>query len=843
MLKKRTAKAYINELIDNQLLVSELEPMITGKEYVYQVIDVFSRIVNEKRSPILKSVLTKLIDINLVLKEIDLRVDNSVEVYHQLIELIRTMEIEFDENKLFQTDLTKEIIKGGLDSTIQNQLLEAVEVLSKICNPSKRTKMTTFARSFAERYDTQEIPLFNVLDPEIGIGYGVISNQHISPLTDHVKLNHTSVSEQVNQIVWDPLQRWIFSRLMDANKAGLYEISIKTEEISTFKSYLSEFPSSTSVVFRQIQHENLDISIEGVGGPSAGNFFGRFGHGSAAMNQTIESIIEHETNANPDVIFCEVVHLPENRVGNILLRPSYHEYEIPYLAQSSKSEEYTILLDDILVSVTDGIVYLRSKRLNKRIIPRLTSAHNSSFRTLPIYEFLCDIQTQQQCVGTYFNWGNLSIEFAFLPRLTFKNTVLFAATWGLSRTDLDNLYNQDDHLLPAAVSDFRKKWNLPALIILVDGDNELLVDLENILSVKTLLNTAGKKEKIVLREYLLPVSPDFLKDEQGELYANQYVASLLHHQETYKAIKTQRFVIEPDNESVQPRSYAFGSEWLYYKVYCGLNTSDKILKEVLYPLCNQLQNQGLIDEYFFMRYEDPKTHLRIRFHLTNGANDIALVSQLVNTYLDNALLNGHIWRVQIDPYVRELERYGSANISQIESIFYLDSKAYLRFLDQAFDYDLSTLRWMFVVKSIDAVISDFGFDLTERISLFKGLTNALSSEFGVDKLGKISIDKSYRDLRGQIEDALNATGIIDQYHISTFNTILSRRSKLIAPFVTHLKAVNTREQIDNIVVSIIHMIVNRGINANTRKNEVVIYNHLLKAYITRNAIDKKVSQV
>ena len=835
------AYIYINELIDSQLLVSELEPKITGIEYIHQIIEVLKRRVAEKNSLQLSSILETLLKINDILTDLDLQFNNSSETYSNLIQLIQTLEIEFDENMLLQTDLAKKIVSGGVDIGLQSELMEAIDVLSRICIPSKRHKIVHFAKSFTQRYDTREVPLLEVLDPEDGIGYGINKNQHISPLTERVHLDNASHSNQSTNVTWDPLQQWIFSKLINANRNNDYEVALKKEDVAHFHSHLKNFPSSTSIVFKRIEHQNLSIAIEGVGGTSASNLLGRFGHGSAEIDQSIRTIIDHETAYNPNVIFCEIVHLPDSRVGNILLRPSYHKYEIPYLAQSSKLKDYTVNLDDIMVSVIDNIVHLRSKRLNKRIIPRLTSAHNSSFRTLPIYEFLCDIQTQEQCVGTYFNWGSLSIEFPFLPRLKYNKTVLFAATWQLSQIDLAHLYSLEGEHLSRAMDDLRKKRNLPKLISLIDRDNELLINLENSFSIKMMLNTVIKKDRIVVREYLTPISENILKNEAGNLYSNQFVASLLNHKELYKSTSSQRFI--DISGELTPRSYFFGSEWLYYKIYCGINSADKILSEIIAPLAATLQEQNLIYKYFFIRFDDPKPHLRIRFHLVDPIKSINQVSLIVSAYLSTKEAKAHIFQIQIDSYIRELERYGAKNIAEIEEVFHLDSEACLNFIQKAYDHNINTLRWMYALKSVDTILSDFGYNTVSKILFLNPITNAFVTEFSLKKQDKITIDKAYRDLRDNIENALNLDGQIDEFQLDSLATILSARSQKMIPLVDALKKINTAEQLNSIIVSIIHMVINRVMNANTRQNEFLIYNHLVKAYNSRKAIEKRATPV
>ena len=64
-------------------------------------------------------------------------------------------------------------------------------------------------------------------------------------------------------------------------------------------------------------------------------------------------------------MFAEIVHLPESRIGNILMRPVLRQYEIPYLCGTTLSEEFQIPLTDLLVGIEGDKVVLRSQKLNK----------------------------------------------------------------------------------------------------------------------------------------------------------------------------------------------------------------------------------------------------------------------------------------------------------------------------------------------------------------------------------------------------------------------------------------------------------------------------------------------
>ena len=104
------------------------------------------------------------------------------------------------------------------------------------------------------------------------------------------------------------------------------------------------------------------------------------------MNPEIEkltrTILQREEANQPDCVYAEIVHLPESRIGNILMRPVLRKYEIPYLCGTTLSEEFQIPVTDLLVRIEGDKVVLRSKKLNKQVIPRMTTAHNFSMTTI-----------------------------------------------------------------------------------------------------------------------------------------------------------------------------------------------------------------------------------------------------------------------------------------------------------------------------------------------------------------------------------------------------------------------------------------------------------------------------
>jgi len=120
------------------------------------------------------------------------------------------------------------------------------------------------------------------------------------------------------------------------------------------------------------------------------------------------------------------------------------------------------------------------------------------------------------------------------------------------------------------------------------------------------------------------------------------------------------------------RTYIIGDEWLYMKLYSGTKTADTVLFEIVRPVTSQLLQEGIIDKWFYIRYSDPHNHLRLRFHYMNP-DHISKIIQTINKPIKKYIEKNLIWKIQVDTYQREIERYGENSIHLAEKIFYYDS--------------------------------------------------------------------------------------------------------------------------------------------------------------------------
>lgn len=519
------AKLFIEELIESQLLISELEPSVTGAEFLNQIIEILKPLKN----------IDHIIDLLFEFENdiVDIRnktIGISADVYKKIIEKLSKLETKYDIKYLFQTDLVISTKELKLNSDIPNDVLKGIEIMNKLTPKRTNENLLKFKEAFYERYEEREIPLLQALDVESGVGYiQNTDNRDLNPLVDDIIIPIDTSKNDYN-IKWNKLQSILLRKYNESLSKGLDEIEITDQDISDFDVNWDDLPTTFNAMVEIISSPGIDkhpiIKFSSAGGSSAANLLGRFCHSSSDLYDYVTKITETEKDAFQDSVLAEIVHLPESRTGNILLRPQIRDFEIPYLAKSSFSEDYQISIKDIVVSVKNRKkVVLSSKSLKKEIIPRLSNAHNFSNNALPVYQFLCDLQTQDLRGGVGFYWGVLSNEYDYLPRVRYKNIVLSEANWNIKRDEFRNVIEaKGEANIEKEIKLWKKKYNLPDYVLLVDGDNELLLQLNNMLCIKTLISLVKKRSKFLLKEFLFDPK-DAIAKRGNDSFTNQVVFS------------------------------------------------------------------------------------------------------------------------------------------------------------------------------------------------------------------------------------------------------------------------------------------------------------------------------
>lgn len=516
------ASGFLDQLVDSQLLISELEPSVSGPEFLDQIMPVLKRLSGTEH------IISELENVQSTLDRIDQNIGNNAYEYIKLSESLKKLGTEFELKYMFQTDMSLSVESNTLSYDTIKKIRKGLSIINKLTLPPKETFISRFRTAFYERYESREVSLSNALDVELGIGFLQDKDSgDVSQIIDDLMLPYNSEKVAVRDVKWSAINAVLQKKLVKSIKEEEHVLVVTDDDFKGLEENWEDLPDTISAMVEVVNVKSEEkIIMSSCGGSSAANLLGRFCHGDKELNTYTQEIIDLETKLNPDKILAEIVHLPESRVGNILMRPNFRKYEIPYLAKSVLKDEDQLLLDDLMISATPrGKVKLRSKKFDKEVIPHLTNAHNYSSNALPIYQFLANMQTQNVRGGIGFDWGPFADEYDFLPRVEYKDVILSSAIWNISSKDIKELLDalKDEEKFLEELNKFIDAKKLPRFVLLADGDNELLVNTRNITSMKMLLNTVKKRGRFKLKEFLH--TEESIVNSGDKAFTNQIVVS------------------------------------------------------------------------------------------------------------------------------------------------------------------------------------------------------------------------------------------------------------------------------------------------------------------------------
>jgi thiopeptide-type bacteriocin biosynthesis protein len=277
------------------------------------------------------------------------------------------------------------------------------------------------------------------------------------------------------------------------------------------------------------------------------------------------------------------------------------------------------------------------------------------------------------------------------------------------------------------------------------------------------------------------------------------------------------------DKTIMKRNFILGDEWLYYKLYCGKRTADTVLIDCIKPLTKTLLEKKLIDQWFFIRYTDPNPHLRIRFHC-NDINKLGTIIDGMNRAISNYTENYLIWKVQTDTYNREVERYGENTIEEAESLFFHDSDLCIKALELI---ENDTLLFMFALRSINTVFEVFDFTLEDKLLFVKENLEVFKTEFNSNKSLSKQLYKKYNGLKKELIEFMEMQSHIEYQPLINLLNAKKEQIKIVKKMILK-KELQQNINLQDLLSSYIHMMVNRLFRDKQRLHELVCYDNLYR---------------
>lgn len=828
-LDRAEIDGFLDELIDDQLLVSELALNVTGSPSVETLMETLrTRAVDSALVARLDEALTTLAAAD------SGGLGGDTEHHRVVCNTLSELPAELDESRLLQVDLFKPGDGVTLGANVLDEIKRGVRLLQRLTGSRGRDSLTEFHDAFYRRYGDREVPLVEALDSQLGIGFGEPGMRRAdpAPLIKGLKLDSAAGPAM---LPWGGSEKYMTRKLLDALASGTDEIEIDESELlertdlepATLPAAFSVNAVLCARSVEAVAGGEFRVLLLGGLGPSGARMMGRFCHGDEDLQRVVRAHCRDEERHSPDAIFAEIAHLPEGRIGNIVSRPLLRDFEIPYLGRSGAPRDRQISVTDLMLSVAQGRLILRSRRLGREVVPRLTTAHNFVNDSLDIYRFLCALQDQGCNCSLSWNWGPFE-GARHLPRVVSGRLVLRRARWTLDGKEIRALATKRDVELYRRFVELRREIGLPRYVALADGDNELVVDTDNPMSVDAFVDSVSGRPYATLVEMFPDPEQLCVRGPEGR-FVHELVIPFREEPLPAKAAS----IPERNANVAAKRCYPPGSEWLYIKLYCGTAAADDVLRRVIAPVLDQAIGSGWVDRWFFIRFEDPDPHLRLRFHGDPGELLGALLPVLRDA-ADPFLIDETIRGFQLDTYAPEIDRYGGARgASLAETLFQADSEATLGLLRLLGGDAGEKLRWLLTLRGLHDLLVALRLDFDTRFHVVSTQRRSFAEEFKVAKPQRIQLGNRFRQHRREAESIVAASPQ-SRAELAPALALLRRRSDAISKISEELSALDREGElgvpIPELARSYLHMHVNRMIRSAQRTHELVLYDFLQRIY-------------
>jgi thiopeptide-type bacteriocin biosynthesis protein len=175
-----------------------------------------------------------------------------------------------------------------------------------------------------------------------------------------------------------------------------------------------------------------------------------------------------------------------------------------------------------------------------------------------------------------------------------------------------------------------------------------------------------------------------------------------------------------------------------------------------------------------------------------------------------------VWKVQLDTYEREVERYGGpAGIELCEQLFHHDSEAVVELLRLA--EDRADQRWWLALLGMGRLLDDLGLDLDARQSVLCRARDAARSGLRMDGAAAGRLGAKYRAASAAL------AGLAGPEWQAARDVLDRRAERNAAP------AALLAGRAPALAGSLLHMHANRLLRAAHQTQEMVLYDFLHRA--------------
>ncbi|MFG2334252.1 lantibiotic dehydratase [Streptomyces sp. NPDC048604] len=617
--------------------------------------------------------------------------------------------------KRLQTDTALSLTATGVHASVGTEAAAAADLLLRLSRPSDGAlRMEEYGRAFEGRYGTHgQVPLLELLDPSVGLGppsgHGASTGgANGQDSREHVLLN---LALEANR------ERRTAVELDDELLARLAPSDTDTEPDrlppSLDLSFLLAAGSAEAIDRGEFQ---LVVGPT-LGASAAGRTLGRFaGLLGPPAHAALEELARIEQTFEPGRLLAEVIYAPDPpRSANVALTPPIRRHEIVVDTWPGVPDDAAIPLSELVVGRRAGRFVVSWPSGGAEVVAVQGHMLNTA-RAPAAVRFLLEVAQEGRCRFAPFSWGPAA-GLTYLPRVQRGRTVVALAQWRLDPAEV--IGPDRDDAFAAALTRWRVVWEVPRHVYLAVADNRLLLDLDDAQDVELLheeLRAGGAARTVLLQEALPGPEHAWLPGPDGG-HMCELVAPLVRRAGEPAASRPSPVVhvVEPEARLRPP-----GSDWLYLKLYCDPQQEEDLIAGPLSDFGRYAVESGRCAGWFFVRYADPESHVRLRFHGDPALLTGPLMEQAC-AWAGGLRVDGLCRRFSFETYDREVERYGGeGGMTAAEALFMADSPSVAGMLRAHAEGSLGMDLLELAVISIDDLLAHLGLSAEERAGFSYG---------------------------------------------------------------------------------------------------------------------------
>lgn len=623
---------YLEELIEKELIVSELRPSLSVKDKLSNVANKLSNIKNYAD-------LTKqLKNIKYLFSEYQrTEIGNGISIYLKILDIMKEI-LETDSQDIIVNLTYSDSLYKHMELEEEN-IDELVNLLAHISN--KYNVEDYYVEKFIEKFGTDsEVPISVVIDGDLGIGL---------PKQSDVKLEiiNSSMQQKINYKFWESFYK---------NKTfHLEELEIPLYE-NIENSYITE--SFELCIEHYHQKEKVKRYISPIkGSNNTDNMVGRFTLDNERLLTDLNPASRYE-----NTLLCNINVLPKKISLTNVIENKFLGDSTLSINTKSEGKSKEIKLDNILVGYEDNNLYFKDKETQKGIIFRDMNMLNEQLKN-PVIDFLLKYSHPRFSTIHNYPWDYMNNQMVFYPEIKYKDIVVEPQRIKVHKDLLDlESFNKFKKQIATLFEDIHFNEKLYFIM----ADNKIPYINSNLSLIS--LYKAIKKSKLEYAEFI--DLPDYQKcDESYELIYN-FSLNEDNRKVSYSRYNSKEIWNHHDTRLMAP-----SQGWLYFKILFDRDKVNEFLKKHYYEIEKIILKTTEKFNVFYIKYTENNSYsLRLRINLRNSDVYSNVIVDIIE-FFKNLKNRGEIKSFSLQDYERELERYGGTEgISYCEEIFYEDTK-------------------------------------------------------------------------------------------------------------------------------------------------------------------------